>query len=267
MQKTFQTPSPLDLEVRLPSGEVVIEAAATDETTVRLEGPDDAVSAALVELDGNRLRVEIPERRLLSSLGRRHVDLHVRCPEGSSATVRTGSADVRAGGGLAAADIKTASGDVVLERAQRATVKTASGDIEIGTVDGPTAVSTASGDARVGRSGGDFTGNLVSGDLELGEAAASVTASTVSGDQKIRSVAVGDVRLSSVSGDVEVGVRTGSRVHVDAHSVSGDLSSDLALDDEPSSGAGPTVSIRVKSVSGDVAVIRSHATAQEVHQP
>jgi len=234
---------------------------------VRLDGPEDALSAAVVELDGSRLRIEIPERRLLSSLGRRHVDVHVRCPEGSAATVHTGSADVRASGRLGAVDVKTASGDLTIEHAERATLKSASGDIDVGSVDGPASVSTASGDATVGRVGGDFTANLVSGDLDLGEAAASVTASSVSGDQKLRCVATGDVRLSSVSGDVEIGVRTGSRVHIDAHSVSGDLSSDLDLGDEPRSGDGPTVSIRVKSVSGDVAVIRSHTTAQEVHQP
>jgi len=267
MHKTFHTPAPLDLDLRLPAGSIVVDAAATDETVVRLEGPDDAVSAAVVELVGNRLHVEIPQRRLLSSLGHRHVDLHVRCPERSSAIVRTGSADVRATGALATVEFKTGSGDLTLERAERATLKSASGDIDVGAVDGPATVTTASGDARVGRVAGELTANLVSGDLEVGDAAASVTASTVSGDQRLRSVAAGDVRLSSVSGDVEVGVRAGSRVHVDAHSLSGGLSSDLDLGDEPSRSDGPTVSIRVKSVSGDVAVVRSHATVQEVHQP
>ena len=66
-----------------------------------------------------------------------------------------------------------------------------------------------------------------------------------------------------MSGDVRVGVGRGTRVWIDATSVSGDLGSELGLDDrepdtdEPDPGGGPVVPLRVKTVSGDVSIVRA----------
>ena len=63
------------------------------------------------------------------------------------------------------------------------------------------------------------------------------------------------------SGDVRVGIARGTRVWVDAASVAGDLGSELGLEgegaaDEPE---GAVVPLHVKTVSGDVAVVRAAA--------
>ena len=83
------------------------------------------------------------------------------------------------------------------------------------------------------------------------------TVRTASGDQQVRSVAEGRVDLTSASGDIRVGVKQGSRVWVDARSMSGDVSSDIELDDEASGGDGTQVEVKVTAMSGDVEVVRA----------
>jgi DUF4097 and DUF4098 domain-containing protein YvlB len=69
------------------------------------------------------------------------------------------------------------------------------------------------------------------------------------------------VRVQTVSGDVRVGIARGTRVWIDAASVSGDLESELGLEDGAAGEdeGGSVVPLRVKTVSGDVAVVRSAA--------
>jgi hypothetical protein len=56
---------------------------------------------------------------------------------------------------------------------------------------------------------------------------------------------------------MRVAVRRGSRVYIDANSVSGDLDSELELADTPREGDGPLVELRAKTVSGDFRVVRA----------
>jgi DUF4097 and DUF4098 domain-containing protein YvlB len=249
MERTFETPRPLRLDLRLPSGQIEVEAAETATTDVRLDGPDDLLARATVELRGDELRVEVRDRKgIFGAFGRDRISLTVRCPAGSSLTARAASADVEARGRLADAKVQTASGDVRLEQA-----------------DGELSVQTASGDVEVGRAGGSLTIQAVSGDLRVREAAGDVRVTNVSGDVSLEAIAAGTVGVQSVSGDVRVGVRRGSRLHVDAATLSGDTRSELELGDEPAGDEGPLVELRVKTVSGDVSVVRAPApTPQEV---
>jgi DUF4097 and DUF4098 domain-containing protein YvlB len=250
MQKSFDTPGPIRLDLRLPSGRIEIEAAATAVTEVRLEGPDELLERTVVDLQGDELRIEIRDRKgIFGSFGRSDLDVSVRCPEGSSLVARTASADLRARGRLAAVKAQTASGDIAVEEAAEAlTIQTASGDVE------------------VGRALGSLTVQGVSGDVRVREAAEGAQVTNVSGDVALGTVAGGGVKVQSVSGDVEVGVRRGSHVHVDASTLSGDTRSELDLDDRPVGGeAGPLVELRIKTVSGDISIVRAPApTPQEV---
>ena len=115
----------------------------------------------------------------------------------------------------------------------------------------------------------------VSGDITIGEAYDNVNANTVSGDQELGAVMTGIVAAHSVSGDVTIAVRRGSRAFLDCKTVSGDTSSELELTADAPAGDGPLVEIRAKTVSGDIRITRAAApatsaaaaseTEQEVH--
>ena len=99
----------------------------------------------------------------------------------------------------------------------------------------------------------------VSGDLEIRRVLAPLNARSVSGDAKIGAIEAGELQLQTVSGDARIGVARGTRVWIDAVSVSGDLESELGLADQAPGGIRPSrspqgavVPLHVKTVSGDV---------------
>jgi DUF4097 and DUF4098 domain-containing protein YvlB len=165
-------------------------------------------------------------------------------PHGAGVKVKTASADTRLDGHFGLLGINSVSGDVRLR----------------GETAGPATIKTVSGDADLDRVDGDLSAHTVSGDLRIGPIAGSSDLKTVSGDIRLQAVTAGDVRFSSVSGDIEIGIAQGSALDVDAGSTSGDLSSEVPLASEPVPGEGesaPTVVLRGRTVSGDVKVFRA----------
>jgi hypothetical protein len=256
IERTYQTPGPLRLELSVPSGQIDIETVDGDVTEVTLECDDEkALADATVELregkDGHELVVSTDRRTLLGgivqisiggiSIGGHSYRLRIRCPHGADLVARTVAADIDALGSYGEGDVKTTSGD-----------------LDLGEFRGALALKTVSGDATVQRVGGKLTSQLVSGDLLVDDTAASVQTKTISGDVRLV-VVEGDVEVRTVSGDIEVGVRRGSRLHVDANSVSGVLDSDVPLSGSPeeTSAAGPLVDLRAKTVSGHFRVVRA----------
>jgi hypothetical protein len=68
------------------------------------------------------------------------------------------------------------------------------------------------------------------------------------------------VKLSSVSGDVRVGVQPGLRLYLDVGTVSGSANSELESDDASAAGDdGEIVELRVRTVSGDARIERAAA--------
>lgn len=264
MLKTFATPEPTRLRVRVAAGYVKVEPAHVDETTVELEALRDdettreAIERATVEQRGGEIVVEIEKSGGWGFFSRSaKVGVRIRCPLESALDCNTASADVVATGTLGDVQVKTASGDVLLAHVRELTVTSASGDVRVEELQSAGRVSTVSGDAQIGGVRGDLTANTVSGDLDLGQVDDHVTAQSVSGDQRVRSLRAGEASLTSVSGDVDVGVLAGTRLFIDASSTSGDVSSELNVTDEPT-GDGEAARLRVKTVSGDIALTRSH---------
>lgn len=259
----FHTGEPPWLTIRNTSGEIALETVDGDETVVELVALDrqseEAVELATVEQRGDEIVVELPERRMLRVLVVEvKVRVTIRCPHGARARVKTVSADTDARGLYAEFELNGVSGDVRIEQVEGAArVKTVSGDVHVGPVARDGAFQTVSGDLTVERVGGAAELRSVSGDVRLDAAGGPVTAQTVSGDQLLRSVAHGAVQCKSVSGDVIVGVAPGSRVWVDAKSLSGSTRSELDLADAPAGDDGPLVEIRANALSGDIRLTRA----------
>ena len=267
---TFETPGPVLLDLRLPSGTIEIVTSDRGDTDVELEPLRDdeatreAFAAARIQVHDTAGRrvvlVDVPSRR--GFFGRQpQFRLRVGAPEGADVECRTRSADVNCAGVVGDFDAKTASGDIVFDAVSgEAMVNTASGDVRGGHVRGRVGVTTASGDVFVGRAEAGAHLNAVSGDVHLREALAEVDLHTVSGDQKVESAAGGPIGSQSVSGDVWIGIARGTRVHVDAGSVSGDTTSALTMTDGPGDGAASEiVDVRINTVSGDIHLARAVA--------
>lgn len=259
---TFSTPQPLTLRLRNPAGDVEISASETTETTVEViprgRSAEDAAERTRVELsaDGTRLDVEAPERRFgsTSKLG-----MIVALPVGSRVDAGTASADLVCHGRLGGLDAASASGDIAADEIDgNAGIKSASGDVAVGAVSGDVDCKTASGDLRLGTTGGNCRSTSASGDLELGACGGEVSARTASGDVSVRQVERGNVQITTMSGDVSVGVRRGVTVWLDLSTMSGRTRSDLEHQDAPPSDDSPVVSISVRTMSGDIALQRSN---------
>jgi DUF4097 and DUF4098 domain-containing protein YvlB len=246
--ETFETPGTVDLRLRVPSGDIHITAVDEPRTVVeyKTQDADDRVTVRHREHgDRHEVSVEVDERRRLGFRlwGSDSVDVNVRVPLDSDVRVMSASGDLSIDGGVAVVDVKTASGDVRIDSMASGRLVSASGDIDIHTLGGEASLNTVSGDVTVGALDGD------------------VTLRSVSGDVNIACAIAGDLAVRTVSGDVEIAVRRGSLVHVDAQALSGDLTSDVALDattGEPDEDPGPELALRVVTVSGDVHVRRSN---------
>lgn len=292
--ETFATPGAVRLNLDVPAGRIEVETGKTDQTHVELEAlsNNDAVREAVeksrIELirrgDGYEVVVEVPTQRgvFISfsrgpdiRFGGPEISLRITCPSRAELDVRTKSADLDARGEFGSVDVKTASGDISVQDADGdARVKTASGDVHFERVDGRLDVHSASGDLHVGAVTRELHVQLVSGDVFVGEAGGSVSANTVSGDHRIEAVLQGRVELRAISGDISVGIPPGTRLFVDANTVSGSTSSEVELGDAPAgegSPQGPLVEVFAKTVSGDIRIerasVRQTATVELSEQP
>jgi DUF4097 and DUF4098 domain-containing protein YvlB len=278
MQKTFDIDGAARIEVRLASGEIVVDPTLEGHIEVELTAHDDEsqrlVDDARVELNNGHLLVDVPNKRggFSFSLGfaRQGITCRIRCPQSSTLAVRSKSADVVARGTLGGLTVSTASGDIEASRVDGGVnIKSASGDTRVHEIAGAANVQTASGDVELEIVRGPVNVNSASGDVTIGEAYDNVSTNTVSGDQQHRAVLRGKVAAHSVSGDVTIAVRRGSKVYLDCNTVSGDTSSELELTNDAPAGEGPLVEIRAKTVSGDIRITRADAPvsqdAQEVH--
>jgi DUF4097 and DUF4098 domain-containing protein YvlB len=275
MQKTFEVQGTAEVEIRLNAGDIQVDPTLEGRVEVDLTAHDDEgqelVDAARVELQGNRVLVDVPQKRggfsFGNLFGRQGITCLVRCPEGSLVSVRSRSADVSVRGAIGGLNVATASGDVEADRVNGGiNVKSASGDVQIRVVTGGVNVQSASGDVELGAVGGSINVNTASGDVRISAADDNVNVSTVSGDQEHGAVMRGNVSAHSVSGDVHIGVRRGSKVYLDCTTVSGDTSSELEVSPEAPTTDGPLVEIRAKTVSGDIQITRAPAPANEQHQ-
>jgi DUF4097 and DUF4098 domain-containing protein YvlB len=277
MQKTFEVTGPVELDVRLASGEIEVDASLDGRVEIELVAHDeesqrlvDEARIELLERHGKPgVLIDIPQKRgfgFAISFGRSGIHCRIRCPHESGLQARTKSAEVFARGTLGGLNVATASGDVEVEDVTGGvTVKSASGDLQARSV-GALNVQTASGDVEVERASGPVTVNTASGDVRILAADDNANVNTVSGDQELGAVVAGNISSQSVSGDVSIAVRRGSKVFLDCSTVSGDTNSELDVQSDAPAGDGPLVEVRARTVSGDIQIRRAPAPANDAQQ-
>jgi DUF4097 and DUF4098 domain-containing protein YvlB len=261
-RETFETPGPLTLDIRVPSGEIEIEAVEGAETVVELSGTPEIEEEARIELrprrEGHELSVVIEKRSGFFRGSRADVRVQVSAPPGADVEVSTASADTDARGEFGKVDVNTASGDVSFDKATGdVSINSASGDLKMEEIGGGLTVNTASGDVDLGRLAGEGKIRSASGDVQLEEAESALKVQTASGDVQVESVREGDIVLQTASGDIEVGIKKGSKLWIDAKSMSGETTSELDIGDAPPDGDGPMVEVRATAMSGDITVKRA----------
>lgn len=271
----FSTPVAPRLSIEVPAGDVTVDTASVDDTTVELLALDDsevtrdAIAATLVEQRGDIVAVHVPER--FGRLGRSpRIAVRVVAPDEPGLVVRTGSAGVTATGRFGttrvdsgsgridiavvvdSARVNTGSGDVRVERVEGdASVRTGSGDVSIGTVGGKASFTSGSGSLELGSGGRAVVAKSASGDVTIGTAPADVRLTTASGDISIATVDEGDVRAKAASGDIRAAVRRGTAAWLDVHTVTGRVRSGLEAGGEPEADQ-RRVRLQLTTVSGDI---------------
>lgn len=263
---SFDTPEPVQLYVENGSGHIDVTASDVATTEVRIAGRH----ADQVQVVHDRDQVSVIAPKSRGVFGDQKLEMDIVVPTDSSLVVKSGSADVRATGQVASTKIKSGSGDVSLERLTGAgSIDTGSGDVSLTEADGELRVRSGSGDVVAGRLGAatsvssgsgdirieDAAGPVVvktgSGDLEIAHAEDDVTMTTGSGDTVIRQAMRGRITSKGASGDVRIGVPSGTPVWTDISTVTGSVSSGLEGVGEPEPGA-DYVEVRATTVSGDV---------------
>jgi DUF4097 and DUF4098 domain-containing protein YvlB len=259
----FTTTGPIDVDVRVRSGDVIVTAVDRPVAVVSIHPQDGseasraAAEQTTVSYTDGRLQVETPRTTGWLGARRGRVRVSLRVPQESIMTANLGSADLRTEGRLGGASIDTGSGDVsIAEASGDVSAESGSGDLRLGRIGGNLRLHTGSGDVTAEDISGELSVESASGDVTIGAARGVARVHTASGDIRVEAARGGEVNIDAASGDVSVGVPTGTSVWLDLVSMSGSTRSELQPTDEPQ--GGPALTLRVQTMSGD---IRVHRTA------
>lgn len=248
IERTFAVDGAPHVELSMASGSAVFESGPSGVVDIEIDTrrPD----AWTITQSGRNIYVALDRASLRGGRDRVRIVL----PERSDLSVQTASADVRAQLSLQQLMATTASGDVALEDASRASIKTASGDVRLRQIEGDLDVKSASGDLIGDEVVGKVAVTTASGDVFIRSVGGDVAVSTASGDVEVEEFLGDNFVAATMSGDIELGLPTGRTVRLDAKTLSGSVNLPPR---RPASGSGgPTVDIRIKSVSGDVTLRR-----------
>ncbi|MBG6237588.1 DUF4097 and DUF4098 domain-containing protein YvlB [Mycetocola sp. CAN_C7] len=279
---TFTTPTPIDLAINLPVGEIEIVASDRGDTVVTVSptNPDKPVDRrgaeqTSVEFDGQRLTVTGPKPRLSWIGPTESVDVRVELPTGSRLTAEISVGNVRTVGRLGATRIKASTGAVDLDATGDLWLRASHGNATVGTVDGGVEITadhgqirlgtvtrdailkSAHGNIRIEESGGDLEAKLSYGDLEIRRALGSVTAKTAYGAIELREVSGGSIEVDSGFGQIAIGVRPGIPAWLDLASKEGRVRNELDGEAAPVPSE-QTVAVRARTQFGNVTITRAH---------
>ncbi|MDA0179799.1 DUF4097 domain-containing protein [Solirubrobacter phytolaccae] len=272
------------VRVEIEVGSVRVIARAREDVAVDVSpsnpnrgGDRAAAEAVRVDQTGGEIVVRGPHKPRIFGAGKDSVELVVEVPEASdvAAVVKFGSA--RLAGRFGAVRAEVPFGELSVDSAERLELKGGHGDYRVTHVAGDADLRFKSGMMRVGHVGGrlQLTGadgpitvdrvdgpaevKTSSGSLEIGTTAANATIRAAYGGIHVREAIRGVVRIDGSYGSVDVGVRSGTAVWLDATSQHGVVRTDLAADSGPGSGE-DTLELHIRTGYGSIDVHRSEGS-------
>ena len=268
MERSFETPHPIELYVESNSGLITVTATDVIRTEVTITGKH--AEDFVVEQRDDQIQVVAPRTGIGFLAGGSHKsEITVVMPAESTLTVKTGSADTIVHGPLTGLWVNTGSGDVsaelvdgnselqsgsgdvrIVELRGSGRIKSGSGDVSVSRCADLT-VSTGSGDVRIESVGGQLVVKTGSGDVQVKETADDLSLSTGSGDLTVDLARKGRYVVKGASGDVRIGVAAGTPVWTDITTLSGRVRSDLTPVGAPAEGQ-DHLEIRATTASGDI---------------
>jgi putative adhesin len=285
MMPTFQTPTPIAVELDLGVGDISIEASERSDTVVEVLPSDPAkpgdVSAAeqtRVDLSGDRLVVRGPRgwRSWMPRGGRESIDVRISLPHGSAIQGDAGVAALRCTGALGEFRFKTGAGDLEVEEAGSVRIRTGAGDVSVGhaagdlyastgsgviridTVDGSAVIKSSNRETWIGHVAGDLRVNAANGSISVDQAGATVVLKTANGDIRMGEAAPGAVEARTAFGQIDVGIRAGVAAWLDLDTGFGRVNNELADSERPDAGV-ETVEVRARTSYGDISIRRASA--------
>lgn len=234
-----------------------------------------AAQQTRVEYADGTLTVRGPRSRVFDfSKKTRSVAVVVELPTGSAVHGDVTAGDVHSTGVLGECRFKASVGHARLGRtgplrlnttghitvegiAGDADVSNGSGRIELGDIGGAAVIKNSNGDITVGAVAGQLRARTANGSISVDRAGAAVEAKSSNGSIRVGEVSRDTVTLDTATGDLEVGVATGTAAWLDLKTGYGQVRN--ALDDI---GQGPqkseqTVEVRAHTSFGDITVRRS----------
>jgi DUF4097 and DUF4098 domain-containing protein YvlB len=256
--KVIDLPVVQSVKVSLISGR--IDVIGTDEPTARVEVSDVSGRDLLIRIDGTHLEIDHPQLRwdnfvdvFRSFTGKAAATVSLLVPRGATLRLGVVNADALVSGMRSRVRLNTVSGSVMLDAGE--------GDAELNTVGGPLSVRDHRGAVRT---------RTVSGDVSATGRLTSFSCEGVSGDVFVDASGVPDsIDTNTVSGSTTLRLPEGVGARYTVNTVSGTAQLDdhvfkgiLGRSENFTTGTldGTWTEIRCNSVSGDIVVVRSHAT-------
>lgn len=276
----FDSAGPASVRIEMQMGHIEVSAEPRDDISVdvlpanpRRAGDRSAAEAVRVTRTGSDVRIVGPFRVNLFGPGD-SVELVVRVPEASDASIALKYGSVRVAGAIGTLRLAVDYGDATVERAARADLGLGHGQLRADLIQGDADVTLKSGRARIVRIGGALRlkgsdagidvgaiGGAAdiatsSGVVQLGDPGPAVSIRSAYGPVRIAELARGTVRIEASYGAVDLGVRDGTPVWLDAASQHGVVRNELSADPGPAGGE-ESVEVHARTGYGDITLHRA----------
>jgi len=264
----FPLTGPINLMVRIGHGSVTVAARdGLTEATVGLaprQPGTHVTDRVFVGMHGPTLVVaQRRHSRRGDSFGgwrrgRDEIDVTIEIPTGTAVKIATAGADISVTGRCGGADVATGAANISLEALDGdLRLRYGTGECRIGTVTGSVHLRAGAGSAHLAEVGGRLECGFGSGELVADVVRGDVRSRASSGSAEV-GAAYGDVDIASGSGSITLGVPAGISARLSVTTGSGQLQSDLPVEQGPAPGA-RTITVRARTGSGNVRLQRAAA--------